>query len=374
MRPYLWLLLGIGSLAPQAALAQRVQFATPITVPPPATSSAAAPTAVYQNPPAAWPTAPANAGPYAPSVAPPTAPYAAPGGFAPSPYGAPSPYVNPTPYAAPNPYSPPGGFAPNTYGAPGWGNPVVPPAPYATLEGQIQTPPPNWDPYATPGYQQQPLLPQDPYLQSPGDGSFTFSNMQRFIDRLHLDYVWMPGGGAEEMGVNEFDTGVTFALPFLYNSQTPILVTPGFGGHWFNGPSGPAASDVPSHVFDAYLDGAWNPQPTPWLGGELAVRVGVYSDFKKLNSDSIRYMGKGLVVLSFSPSFKIKAGIWYIDRVRVKLLPAGGIVWTPHADLKANIVFPNPKIARRLCTTGTTEWWLYGRGEYGDGSWTTETA
>ena len=38
----------------------------------------------------------------------------------------------------------------------------------------------------------------------------------------------------------------------------------------------------------------------------------------------------------------------YLDRLQVKLLPSGGIVWTPNPDIEFNILFPNPKIRKRL--------------------------
>ena len=73
-------------------------------------------------------------------------------------------------------------------------------------------------------------------------------------------------------------------------------------------------------------------------------------------------MGKGLAVLTFSPSIKIKAGVWYLDRVVVKILPAGGICWTPNPDVYFDILFPNPKIGKRLTTWGNTDWWIYCLG------------
>jgi len=129
-------------------------------------------------------------------------------------------------------------------------------------------------------------------------------------------------------------------------------------------------ADLPPRVYDAYLDAAWNPQPTPWLGGELSFRIGVYSDFTRVYDDSIRFQGKGLAVLSFSPSLKLKAGVWYLDRIRVKLLPAGGLVWTPSSDVQFDILFPNPKFTKRITTIGTTDWRVMLRGEYGGGNWT----
>ncbi len=163
-----------------------------------------------------------------------------------------------------------------------------------------------------------------------------------------------------------FDLGFT---------DRPLLVTPGFAIHYWNGPSNgplpqPPARDFPSRTYDAYLDGAWNPQMTQILGAELAVRVGVYSDFTKLTNQSVRYQGKGLMVLSFSPGVQVKAGVMYLDRERIKLFPTGGLVWSPNPDLRFEILFPNPKLAARLKSYGNTEWWAYFRGDYGGGSWT----
>jgi hypothetical protein len=252
-------------------------------------------------------------------------------------------------------------------------------APTATLEGTIQPPPAGWDPYATPQTAPPSLLPEDPYLQGGPSSALggTFTTMRRFLDEVRFDYVWMPGTAADEFGISDVELSATFAIPFLYNTETPLLVTPGFAFHWWNGPASQFLSgqvwrsiDMPPRAYDAYLDAAWNPQATPWLGGELSFRVGVYSDFKKVIDDSVRFPAKGLAVLTFSPSFKIKAGVVYLDRYPVKILPAGGIVWTPNPDVRFEILFPNPKLSTRLTTWGNTEWWGYARGEYGGGAWT----
>lgn len=356
------------ALAGSPALAQRMQFATPIAELPQPT---AAPNIVYNQP----------AGAMAPTYAP--APgYAAPAYGAP-PYGA-SPYAAPAPGYAPAPaYSTPTG-AP-AWPSPGGASPYGPfpgaspitSTPQATLDGSIYAPPPTWDPYAMPGAQPQPLMPADPYYPGVADSpQFSFLGpAQRFLQQLRLEYVWMPRGNSDYgMGVNDIDTSVTFAIPFLYNAKTPLLITPGFGVTLFDGPRAPEASNVPPHVFDAYLDTGWNPQLTQWFGAELAFRIGVYSDFERIDDQSLRYQAKGLAVLGFSPSVKIKAGVWYIDRTRIKLLPAGGIVWTPNPDIRFDITFPDPKLARRLTMMGATEWWIYARGEYGGDRWTVDTS
>lgn len=246
----------------------------------------------------------------------------------------------------------------------------------ATLEGGIQAPPPSWDPYAPPVASPNTLLPQDPYYpgQMPGfsaDG--TIATMRKFLQELRLDYHWFAGHGStqKELGINDIETSATFAIPFLWNAQVPLLITPGFAMHFWDGPMpvGTPPPDMPARTYDAYLDAAWHPRATDYFGGDLSFRIGVYSDFRKWDNDEIRFSGTGLAVLAFSPAIQVKAGVWYLDRNRVKILPAGGIVWTPNADTRFDILFPNPKLARRLTTVGTTEWWAYARGEYGGGTW-----
>ena len=195
--------------------------------------------------------------------------------------------------------------------------------------------------------------------------------VQKFVQHVDLDYHWFVGHGEHELGINDADLSVTFALPIFYNSQTPLLITPGFAIHYWEGPVSelPAPADLPPQTYDAYLDAAWNPQLTPWFGGELDVRYGVYSDFNRVANDALRLTGKGMAVLTFSPSIKVKAGVWYLNRNVVKILPAGGICWTPNPDIYFDILFPNPKIGKRLTTWGNTEWWLYVSGDYGGGKW-----
>jgi hypothetical protein len=303
----------------------------------------------------------------------------APTTYAPAANGA---YTPPASVAPASPYAPPTTFAPSAgYTSPPPGSyvpapsAISPTAPSAAFQGNIQVAP-GWDPYGLPGTQQPTLLPQDPYLPTtpafPTYSGGTLTTMTRFLQEVRLDYVYIPGKAMNELGINSIDLSSTFAIPFFYNTQTPLLVTPGFTMHLWSGPdTAPGAPGyLPPRTYDAYIDAAWNPQLSPVLGAELGVRVGVYSDFEKVDGRSLRYQGHGLAVLSLSPAFQVKAGVVYLDRVNIKLFPAGGIVWTPNPDVRFEILFPNPRIARRLWTYGNTDWWIYARGEYGGGSWT----
>ncbi len=256
---------------------------------------------------------------------------------------------------------------------------VVPPyAPGATATLQGIQPPTGWDPYATPGCQSPAIFSQDPCLPASGAMPYgmptgSMETVKRFFQGAALEYMWMPGNGPDELGINDLELSGTFAFPFFYNPDSPLYVTPGFAIHYWNGPSvalNPPPSDFPPRTYDAYIDTQWDPQINQVLGGELSFRIGVYSDFSKVVNESLRYQGRGLMVISLSPRVQIKAGVEYLDRRRIKLLPVGGVVWSPTPDYRCEMIFPDPRIAMRLKSYGNTDWWLFFRGEYGGGSWT----
>jgi hypothetical protein len=319
------------------------------TTTPPGTPSTTAPAGSYTTTPS-YPTTPSTtpSGSTAPAYTRP----AAPTGVGPTAPATPT-YTAPGSSAAP-------AFAPS-YGA----APVATPGPAATFNGNI-LPPPSWDPYATPSMQQPSLLPQDPYLQTPPSLQYpTTAGLTRFLQEVRVDYTWMDGKNDKptHFSYSDVELTATFAVPFLYNQQNPLLITPGFDFYFID-----SSINVP-RLYDAFLDTEWNPQITPYFGGELGFRLGIYSDFEKWNGRSLRYTGHSLMSLMLSPSFKLKGGIVYLDRVDVKMLPAGGVVWTPNQDWRFDILFPNPRFSRRLCTSGVSDWWCYVRGEYGGDSW-----
>lgn len=323
---------------------------------------------------------------------------ASPGAYGSSTYGAPSTYATvpsgapattyggtPTPYNNVTPTSPYGSSSsiatPYPYNGamsnvPVTGGNVSGPMP--SFQSQPPALPAGWDPYAAPGTTPTPtLLSPDYYPEVPTlDLAVANQWRQEFLDELRLDYNYLPARGAKRFGTNDLDLSATFAFPFLYNSKSPLLVTPGFAFHWWEGPvssslpPGSSLNYLPPRVYDAYLDTAWNPQlPGTPISGELCFRIGVYSDFKKVTAESIRYTGQGLGVITFSSALKAKLGIVYYDRIKVKLLPAGGLVWTPNENVRFDILFPNPMFSRRMKALGTVDVWVYLRGEYGGGSW-----
>ncbi|MEM8678055.1 MAG: hypothetical protein AAGF97_01760 [Planctomycetota bacterium] len=194
---------------------------------------------------------------------------------------------------------------------------------------------------------------------------------ERLIQDTGFIYTWLAGGsGSTDLGINEVELFTSMVFKNFANSAYGLRLTPGFIFDFLDGPSEAGKISLPSKVYSAYLDALWLPQLTPQFSGDLNLRVGVYSDFDHVTSQSVRITGRGLGVLQITPNAAFKLGIEYLDRNDIKLLPAGGVLWTPNPHTRFDIYFPEPKLAQYWTTIGNTEVWWYIGAEYGGGAWT----
>jgi len=208
----------------------------------------------------------------------------------------------------------------------------------------------------------------------------TYQAMRRFREATSVNYTFIPAGNKDEwnyFGVNEFDFRMQLGFPsrFIPNSG-PGCTGPGFfyvapGGSllWWDGPDVGEPGMSPNG-FSASLDIGMTPQFNETFSLDAWFRFGVFSDFNKANANSLRYQGRLAGMFNVSRQFKVVAGILYMDRARIKLLPTGGVIWTPREDIILRLTFPNPKLSMRIYNTGRVEWWGYLQGDYGGGSWT----
>lgn len=286
-------------------------------------------------------------------------------------------------YGAPPAYGvPPAGQGGGIFSVP----PGATPAPYYGQPPMVG-PPPGYGAYpADPRFAQGPssIFPQAPYANPYPNGQNYYntpdggiSQYTKFIQGITLEHTWLAGDGGTDLDQNDSDIAVTFALPIFPNPKNPLYVSPGFGLHLWDGPAFPDSypADLPSQAYDAYLDVTWRPQFSEAFGMELALRPGIYSSFDAINSQSLRLQGRGLGFIRLSPAWQLAIGAVYLDRLDIKLLPAGGLIWTPNEKNRLEFLFPKPKLSRYLMTAWTnTEWWIYATAEYGGGSWTIERA
>jgi hypothetical protein len=308
----------------------------------------AAPTSPQISVPGSFPTTPVN--PYTGGAAAgaPFDPYS-PSGSAAYQFWSSTPPSNATgafaqpqvsPYGATSPLAPPAG-PPPTFG---------PPPP-----GAIAAPP-------------QTLFPAGTGQQ------FDLSQSIRFIQDVRLRHTYVAGGDdPNDLGINDSEVAITFTIPNFLTTGQPLFISPAFALHLWDGPTGLPA-DLPPNAYSAYLDAQWASDPNLQIGAEIGFRIGVYTDFQTLNDNSLRIQGLGLGVFRLTPTLTAKVGAMYLDRNKIKILPAGGLLWTPTPNVRFDIFFPQPKLSAYLTTVGRFELWWYAAGEYGGGAWTIERA
>jgi hypothetical protein len=256
-----------------------------------------------------------------------------------------SPFVNPSPGTlAPQPY------AGSPYAVPGVAGPAGTQTPSSIYPGGIWSTNPGGQPY------------------------YDWDKAVRLLQDLRLRHTYLVGGDDPlDLGIHDTEVAVTLTVPSFLWSQQPLYISPAFALHLWDGPIGPPF-DLPPNAYSAYLDFQWQSDPNLQLGVELGARVGVYTDFDTMNTDSLRIQGLVLGRARLTPTLTFKIGAMYLDRNKVKILPAGGFVWQPSSQVRFDILFPNPKLTQYVTTVGTAELWWYVAGEYGGGAWTIERA
>ena len=203
----------------------------------------------------------------------------------------------------------------------------------------------------------------------------TYEAMRRFRDATSFEYTHLPRGkGTDAFGMDEIDMRMQLAFPCRLipdNGKTGYLyVAPAGSLVWWNGPvSKPGNPGMSPNGFGAFLDVGMQPRFNETFGLVAWGRVGVFSDFEKVSSKAFRYQGRLEGIVHTSPQMQIHGGIIYYGRSRVKMLPTGGVVWTPNEDWILKLVFPDPKVSRRLWTGQQADWWGYVHADYTGGCW-----
>ncbi|GHT30729.1 hypothetical protein FACS1894214_1160 [Planctomycetales bacterium] len=208
----------------------------------------------------------------------------------------------------------------------------------------------------------------------------TYQAVRRFREATEFSYTMMPGGkkggSKSAFGINEVDMRMQLSFPCRFiphyspaNTESTgfFYIAPGLSVLWWDGPKGPP--DMSPNGFGAYFDFGVNPRFNEVFSMEGWFRLGAYSDFKNVKSEALRYQGRLTGTFTVSPTVQIVGGVQYLDRVRHKIIPVGGVIWSPKDDLILRLTFPNPKISKRFWKTGSADWWGYVAAEYGGSSW-----
>jgi len=190
----------------------------------------------------------------------------------------------------------------------------------------------------------------------------------RFAETPQIQYAWIPDGSSgNSVSMGEFDVSVVFAFPNFMESEQPIYVAPSFGLTMFEGPQ---SEEIPGQAYSGFLDMQWTSDPSQRFYADLGLTIGVHSDFNTLTTDSLRLTGHALANIALEENTTLKFGVMYFDRVDIKLLPAFGVFWNPHPEIRIDLFFPRPRMSQYYTTLNNYDVWWYVGGEYGGGSWT----
>ena len=90
-------------------------------------------------------------------------------------------------------------------------------------------------------------------------------------------------------------------------------------------------------------------------------------------TDTLDCRQRSPVTVRMPERLSLLFGIVYLDRNDLPVLPGLGLIWTPDPDWRLDVIFPRPKLARRLrFVPHEREDWLYLAGSLGGRTWAVE--
>ncbi|MFM9011446.1 MAG: hypothetical protein ACKON8_11415, partial [Planctomycetota bacterium] len=178
----------------------------------------------------------------------------------------------------------------------------------------------------------------------------------------------LPRLGQDGLGLTTLDTSLTIGLP-APTVESPLLLTPGFGTTFVDEAAGPGDPGLPAQLYESWLQARWLRKVGDRFGVDVAVAPGWYSDFVNDTPQAFRITGHGFGAWEARDDLRVVAGVIYLDRFDVNLLPAGGVLWTPTAVQRHELIFPRPRLAWRVADDGRSARWAYLAGEFGGNQW-----
>lgn len=176
--------------------------------------------------------------------------------------------------------------------------------------------------------------------------------------RYGADWIrWMPGNG------NQFGM---FSFGWDHYLEAGNKTGVGVGAD-FNFLSGPEQTDMPARTYDFSLAFQARDRLGPF-GYDVAGSVLAASDFEGSARPGILFPSHAVGFLRVVPELDLVLGVDYLDRGDVKLLPVGGVIWTPTPDMRFEVVFPRPRAVFQLTDRSA----CYLAGELGGGTWAIE--
>jgi hypothetical protein len=220
----------------------------------------------------------------------------------------------------------------------------------------------DFDPLQLPDASWQRPTPDD-WQSPPSDDNL--ADLPQTFPAASVAFGWLAPGGPKGFGSADLDVHYTWQLGQVLDRE-PLLVTPGLGFHLW---SGPEVLDLPPRVYDLYVDLSWRAISRDRSGLTLGLTPGYYGDFERLDSKAFQFTGWLLGDWTLNNRWTLLGGLAYVRQLKSNLLPIGGLIWRPNDDVRVDLVFPRPRVARRLAIDEVQETWGYVSGVFGGGAW-----
>lgn len=193
-----------------------------------------------------------------------------------------------------------------------------------------------------------------------------------FYQKARFTATELPQFDFYNIGWTDLRTDVVTALPF-FTRENPIIITPSYEIHFLDRPIG---FDLPPRLHDAAIDfHIFRVFDNHWIA-DFAVQPGLYADDHSFDSsDALRFTGRAISVYAPTINLKYALGVTYLDGGWAKVVPVAGVIYKPDDDTEYQLVFPTPRISKRLPWTnipGKDERWMYLAVEYGNQAWAFE--
>lgn len=199
--------------------------------------------------------------------------------------------------------------------------------------------------------------PEDPFgrpLNAPGWYSYP--------EWDHLN--WRSGNNGR---FGEFSMAGVSAYPF--DTWKGLSLTTGAGYHFLDGPS---LSDMPPRLFEfnAGLHYFGEVYDRAWI--DMGFSAGIYTDFEDSAREGWRFPTHAVFSWEIIPEIQPVVGVKYYDRDTLGQLPVAGVILQPDPGFRAELVFPEPKVAWQLSEGGDKQHWISLSGRIGGGEWAIE--
>jgi len=219
------------------------------------------------------------------------------------------------------------------------------------------------------------IIPANPV--APGQGPLVDNlgeqwDEQRTNDHLPFWYArslsgsWIPKNGMDGFGNTDVPITTSFA-PIWFDEVPAFLITPGFGFHFWEAPD---ALELPSRVFDSYIEVTWRTPVTDRWGFAFGMTPGVYGDYEQFNSKAFQLTGWGLLELNLSKKWTLLAGAAVVRQLDMQVLPVGGLLWTPNDNARLELLVPRSRLALKIQESSSGgSLWAYTACQFGGGTW-----